>query len=130
MTAPITVLICDDDVRICAALEAVIDSQPDLVLAAIAHDSTRAIALARQHRPRLAIVDVRMPGLGPTAVRGIREHAPDTKILAFSAQSREEAADAMLRAGAHHYLPKGTSLSEILATIRRLAHAGTDQSPE
>lgn len=120
MAAPITVLICDDDARICTALEAVIDSQPDLALAAIAHTSTQAIALARQHRPDLAIVDVRMPGLGSAAVRGIREHAPDTKILAFSAHTTEEASTAMLQAGADHYLPKGTSLSDILATIRRL----------
>lgn len=129
MTDSITVLICDDDARIRAALEAVIDSQPDLALAAVADDSAQAIALARAHRPDLAIVDVRMPGGGPQAVRGIREHAPNTKILAFSAHASDEAVEAMRRAGADHYLLKSTSVRDIVAAIHTLVHPAADQPP-
>lgn len=121
MDHSIAVLICDDDSRIRAALEALIDSDPTLTLAAVAHNSAQTIELARLHRPTIAIVDVRMPGTGPEAVRGIRRHSPETKILAYSAHDSREAVDAMLLAGADDYLFKSTSVPQILAAIHRLA---------
>lgn len=121
-------LICDDDPRIRVALEALVDSDPALTMAAVAHDSAQAIALARTHHPTLAIVDVRMPGTGPHAVRGIREHSPETRILAYSAHDSHEAIDAMMQAGADDYLLKSTSVPQILATIHRLADADPHSS--
>lgn len=76
MTGSITVLICDDDPRICLALQELVHSRPDLNLAAIAHDAAQAITLAEHHRPTIAIVDARMPSRGPHAVRGILHPTP------------------------------------------------------
>lgn len=123
MNQSITVLICDDDARIRAALEALIDSDPALALAEVATDSAQAIAMAELHHPTVAIVDVRMPGAGPHAVRGIRQHSPETRILAYSAHDSREVIDAMIQAGADDYLLKSTSVPQILATIHRLADA-------
>lgn len=121
MAEPIAVLICDDDERIRTALQALIDAYPDLTLAGIAHTSAQAIELAREHRPAVAVVDWRMPGGGASAVTGIREHSPGTKILAFSAHAEPIAMDAMRQAGAHQYLIKSTSVPDIVAAIRTLA---------
>jgi len=121
----IAVLICDDDSRIRAALQALIDSDPTLTLAAVALNSAQTIELARLHRPTVAIVDVRMPGTGPEAVRGIRQYSPETRILAYSAHDSREFIDAMLKAGADDYLLKSSSVPQILAAIHRLADTAT-----
>ena len=120
---PITVLVCDDDVRICDALREVIGSQPDLAAVGVTQDAGEAAALAKRYRPTVAIVDVRMPGGGPQAVRGLREQSPETRILAFSAHNDNGAIEEMRTAGAHRYLVKGAPVREILAAIRELAAA-------
>lgn len=124
MTTKITVLICDDDLRICDALREVVDSQADLTAVAIAHDAAEAATLAHQYRPMVAIVDVRMPGGGPKAVRDVREQSPDTRILAFSAHNDNGAVEEMRTAGIDRYLVKGTPVREIVAAIRDLAGSG------
>jgi len=118
---PNDIACANDDPRIRTALQALIDSDPTLAVAAVARDSAQAIALARLHHPTVAIVDVRMPGTGPDAVRGIRQHSPETGILAYSAHDTREAVDAMIQAGADDYLLKSTSVPQILAAIHRLA---------
>lgn len=121
MTAKITVLVCDDDARICDALREVVGSQPDLAAVAVAQDGAEVAGLAERLRPTVAIVDVRMPGGGAQAVRAVRERSPGTRILAFSAHNDNGAVQEMLGAGAHRYLVKGAPLREIIAAIRELA---------
>jgi len=129
-TAPrTTVLICDDDARICDALCEVVDSQPDLTAVAVANDAATAAVLARQHLPAVAIVDVRMPGGGAKAVRGLREKSPGTRILAFSAHNDNGAIEEMRDAGADRYLVKGASVRQIVSAIRELAGSGDGPGP-
>lgn len=127
MTTPITVLICDDNQHIRTALHAVIDHYPDLTLAATAVNSAEAIDLARHHQPAVAIVDWRMPGGGPHAIQGIREHSPHTGILAFSAHADPDTITTMIQAGADCYLPKSTPIPQIVAALRHLAHTPRSQ---
>jgi DNA-binding NarL/FixJ family response regulator len=120
MTRHITVLICDDDPRVCSALGYAIGAQPDMAVVGVAQDGDRAVELAREHRPAVAIVDVRMPGGGSEAARRIREQSPRTGVLAFSAYEENWAIDEMKAAGAGAYLVKGTPLDDILTAIRGL----------
>jgi DNA-binding NarL/FixJ family response regulator len=124
MSRGITILICDDDPRICDALAYAVEAQSDMAVVGTAHDSVRAVALARKYLPAVAVVDVRMPGGGAETARGIREQSPRTGILAYSAYDEHWAVDAMKGAGADAYLVKGSPLGEILAAIRGL-HAGS-----
>jgi len=119
MSPDVSVLICDDDRSVGVALKEVIDTQPDLSVAAIALDGVEAVALAREHAPAVAIVDVRMPGGGGAqAARAIREHSPGTQIVAYSAHNDDEAIEEMKRAGASVYLVKGIPARDIVAAIR------------
>lgn len=127
--AKITVLVCDDDIRICDALREVLDSQPDLEAVAVTQDAREAAALAERHRPMVAIVDVRMPGGGAQAVRGVRERSPNTRILAFSAHNDNGSIDEMRGAGAQRYLVKGTPIRQIIAAVRELAGSGEPEPP-
>ena len=58
---------------------------PDQRAAATAEDADGAIAAAARVQPDVALVDVRMPGGGASAARGIKECSPHTGVLAFSA---------------------------------------------
>ena len=120
-------LVCDDDVRICDALREVIGARPDLDAVAVTQDAGEAAALAKRYQPTVAIVDVRMPGGGAEAVRGLREQSPGTRVLAFSAHDDNGAIEEMRLAGAHRYLVKGAPVREIIAAIRELARSAATE---
>src|SRR3954451_11436669 len=82
------VLIADDDPDVRAALRAQLTGGFEIVAAAA--DTDEAIALAAEHQPDLAVVDVQMPGGGGLrATREIRAAAPRTAIVALSADESE-----------------------------------------
>jgi DNA-binding NarL/FixJ family response regulator len=118
--APVTVLIGDDDSRVRDALREVIAAQPDFAVVAVAGNGDEAVALAARHRPRVAILDVRMPGGGARTARRILEQCPETRILAFSAHNDKGTIDEMKRAGVSEYLVKGASIQDIAAAVRRV----------
>jgi DNA-binding NarL/FixJ family response regulator len=62
-----------------------------------------------------------MPGGGPAAARGIKGCSPHTSVLAFSAHDDALTMQAMYDAGVAGYLVKGSTVTEIVASIR---HAG------
>src|SRR5215211_7302603 len=82
--APLRVLIADDDPDVRAVLAAQLALNFDIV--GTAADTDEAIALAAEHRPDIALVDVEMPGGGgPRATREISAATPATTIVALSA---------------------------------------------
>lgn len=111
------VLIADDDPAVRAALEAQLRS--GFAVVATAGDTDEAIALASEHQPDLAIVDVQMPGGGGLrATREIRSAAPRTAIVALSADESERIVLDMLTAGAVTYVRKGVRAEELSALLR------------
>ena len=58
----IRVLIADDQAMIRGGLRLILEDQPDIAVVAEAADGTEAIRLARQFRPDVCLVDIRMPG--------------------------------------------------------------------
>jgi EAL domain-containing protein (putative c-di-GMP-specific phosphodiesterase class I)/DNA-binding NarL/FixJ family response regulator len=122
----VTVLIAEDDSQLRGVLSALIASEPTLQLVAAARDADEAIELAREKRPDVAIVDVRMPGGGGVKVaRELRRSTPDTKVLALTAAADRDTVLEMLEAGVVGYLVKGSSPEHILDSIGR---AGSGQS--
>jgi DNA-binding NarL/FixJ family response regulator len=119
--ARIRVLIAEDDEGIREILASVVRSEPSFELAGTATDAPEAIRLAAEQQPDVAFVDVRMPGGGPSATRGIKRCSPHTSVLAFSAHDDALTMQRMYDAGADGYLVKGSAVSEIVASIR---HAG------
>ena len=96
----IRVLIADDHAIVRDGLALVIGSEPDMRVAALAADGEEAVARASEHRPDVAILDMRMPKLGGVAaIRALREQCPETKILVLSMYDDERLASAALAAG-------------------------------
>lgn len=128
--ADIRVLIADDEKGVREALADLIEASDGMTVAAVAADADEAIAAAVRVRPGIALVDVRMPGGGPKATRGILESCPHTRVLALSASGSRDTVLEMLQAGAAGYLVKGILPSEVIAGIRHVAVGETPLSAE
>jgi len=127
----ISVLIAEDEPTVREALGELIDGETALRLVGTAGDAEEAIQLARQHRPDVALLDVKMPGGGgPRAAREIRTHCPNTRVVALSAYEDRATVLEMLRAGASGYLVKGTPAVEIVDAIRRSTRGQASLSAE
>jgi DNA-binding NarL/FixJ family response regulator len=124
----ITVLIADDHAIVRDGLALVINGEPDMRVVALASDGEQAVAAASQHKPHVAVLDMRMPRLGGVAaIRALRERCPDTKVLVLSMYDDERLASAAVAAGAHGYLGKQAPSSTLLRAIRAV-HAGAKLS--
>ena len=128
--ADIRVLIADDQKGVREALADLIEASDGMTVAAVAADADEAIAAAVRVRPGIALVDVRMPGGGPKATRGILKGCPHTRVLALSASGSRDTVLEMLQAGAAGYLVKGILPSEVIAGIRHVAVGETPLSAE
>jgi DNA-binding NarL/FixJ family response regulator len=118
---PITVLVADDEPMIRRALADMLGAQPGIEVVGMAADAAEAIASARLHRPDVVLVDVRMPGGGAAAARGIRLVSPGTRLVAHSALDDRPSRTAMLAAGAGDYIVKGTPSADIVARVLAVA---------
>jgi DNA-binding NarL/FixJ family response regulator len=119
-TAPVRVLICENDPTMASSLQELIVDTPGMTLAGVAGDTDTAAQLAEETQPDAAILDVRMAGGGgPRAARLIRQRVPDARLVAFSAYADRNTVLAMLRAGVDEYLVKGVDDVDLIEALRR-----------
>lgn len=115
----IRVLVADDHPVVRTGLAAVIAQQPDLLLVAQAENGERAVALFREHRPDIVLMDLRMPLMdGVEAIRRITEEFPTARILALTTYEGDADIRRALDAGARGYLLKDMLLSDVITAIR------------
>ena len=120
----IRVLVADDHPVVRAGLCAVITEQSDLELVAEAENGANAVALFRDHRPDVALMDLRMPEMdGVEAIRTITTEFPDARILALTTYEGDADIRRALEAGASGYLLKDMLLTEVLTAVRAV-HRG------
>lgn len=125
-----TVLIADDDAVVLTVLGVVLDEDPRFTVVATAGSAEEAVAAARDVAPDLALVDVTMPGGGPSAVRGIARVSPATRIVALSGADDPETVRSMLDAGAQRYVVKAAAARELLEVLAGvMAEAGARTAP-
>ncbi|RSN05429.1 DNA-binding response regulator [Streptomyces sp. WAC 05977] len=120
-------LVADDNPVIGDALRALLESEPDIEVVAVAVDAGEAVALAELLVPEVALLDVRIPGGGGAwMAREIRRRVPHTRLMAFSAHSDTRSIAQMASAGVTEYLVKGSPNTEIVAAIRRVCASGAN----
>jgi PAS domain S-box-containing protein len=117
----IRVLIAEDEEPLRSAIADLVASEDELEVVRAVASADEAIAAAAELAPDVALVDVRMPGGGANAARGIRARSPETRIVALSAYEDEATVLELLRAGAVGYLVKGIAAVEVVEAIRRAA---------
>jgi DNA-binding NarL/FixJ family response regulator len=120
----IRVLIADDQALLRGSFRVLVDLAPDLSTVAEAGTGAEAVALARQHRPDVVLMDVRMPEMdGIEATRRIcaEPGTAATRVLILTTFDLDEYVYAALRAGASGFLLKDTPPADLLAAIRVVA---------
>ncbi|WIX81794.1 response regulator transcription factor [Amycolatopsis carbonis] len=125
-----SVLICDDQELVRVGLRMIVDSQPDLDVVAEAGDGAEAVRIARERRPDLVLMDVRMPVLdGVAATERICADLPDVRVLVITTFDLDEYAYSALRAGASGFLVKDAPSDEMLVAIRGVLRGDAMVSP-
>lgn len=125
----ITVLVADDHPVVREGIAAMVEQQPDLRVIAQAADGREAVALWREHRPAVTLLDLEMGQHGGVqAAQSIREQDPHARVIILTTYDLEEDIFRAVRAGAAAYLLKDVPRLELLAAIRRV-HAGEKVIP-
>jgi serine/threonine-protein kinase PknK len=129
------VIVADDDVLMREGLSSLLE-QGGYEVVGQASDAPELLSLVREHKPDLAIVDIRMPPTHTTegleAAGSIREAFPDTAILILSAHVEVAHAMRLLASGGRSgYLLKSriTDLDEFLDTVGRVSRGGSVVDP-
>ncbi len=128
----VRVLLADDQSLIRAGFAALIGSTTDLRVVAEAGNGREAVAAAREHRPDVVLMDIRMPELdGLEATRQITsDHALDgVRILVLTTFEADDHVLAALRAGASGFMGKDVGPTQLLDGIRTIAAGEALLSP-
>ncbi|GAA1437809.1 response regulator transcription factor [Microlunatus lacustris] len=120
----IRVLIADDQALVRAGLAALLDAEPDLEVVGVAADGVEALALARDLRPDVACLDVRMPGLDGIEVTrqlcgpGVADPVP---VLVLTTFDLDDYVFGALEAGASGFLLKDADPTTIVRAVQQVA---------
>lgn len=126
----IRLLIVDDHPAFRAGLVALLADEGDLQVVDECGDGQTAVELYRRHRPDVALMDLRLPGLsGVEAILAICQEFPDASVIVLTTFDADEDIYRAIQSGAKSYLLKGMSKAEIVGAIRAV-HAGQDALPE
>jgi DNA-binding NarL/FixJ family response regulator len=118
----IRVILVDDQSLIRAGLRRLIEQTPDIEVAGEAGTGADAVQLARDTRPDVIIMDIRMPGMdGIEATRLITAGETAARVLVLTTFDDDDYVYGALRAGASGFLVKDMALEDILAAIRVVA---------
>ncbi|RYD25279.1 MAG: response regulator transcription factor, partial [Verrucomicrobiaceae bacterium] len=100
-------------------LQSLLKLRKEFKVVATAADGEEAVALYREHRPDIALLDLRMPKLdGIGATERIRGEFPEARIILLTSFDREEEIHLALKAGVAGYLLKESKLPELSEAIR------------
>jgi DNA-binding NarL/FixJ family response regulator len=118
----VRVVLADDQPLVRAGLRVVIADTPDLDVAGEAATGAQAVALARDLRPDVVVMDIRMPGMdGIEATAMITAEHQTARVVVLTTFDDDDYVYAALRAGASGFLVKDMALTDILAAIRVVA---------
>jgi len=106
-------------------LSTIIASQADMTLVSQATDGRTAIAMFRQHRPDLTLMDLRLPGMdGAATLLEIRKEFPEARIIMLTTSESDGDIQRTMRAGAAAYILKSMPKEEILSVMRSVHQRG------
>ncbi len=120
----IRVVIVDDQTLIREGLAPLLAMIPGLEVIGQAEDGHTALALVKEKRPDVVLMDVRMPGMnGVAATREIINRYPDIRVIVLTTFDNDEYVFEALSAGAAGYLLKNADPDNLAAAIRSV-HRG------
>jgi len=130
MAEPVIRVLCTDDHQIVReGIGLIIDREPDMQVVASAASGEEAVALFREHRPDVTIMDLQLGTMsGVDTIRAIRATAPDARIVVLTMYQGDEDVYRAMQAGASTYLFKNTISDDLIRVIRDV-HLGRAPAP-
>jgi DNA-binding NarL/FixJ family response regulator len=120
----VTVVIAGEEFVVRARVRHALEHHGFSVVAA-ASDADEAVAAALEHRPRLCLLELGLPGDGIAAIEAISSELPDTRIATLSDAISDEDAFRAIRAGADGLLLKATAPDRLTAALAAMARGET-----
>ena len=125
----IRILIADDHTVVREGLVSLVKRKSDMVIVAEARNGREAVDLWKEHRPDVALLDLRMPELdGVSAIKEIREMDGNAHIVVLTTYDGDEDIYRAIKAGAKAYLLKDTARDALVDCVRKV-HAGETYLP-
>ena len=120
MTAPIRIVLVEDNQVFREALELLLGLRSDIEVVASVADGLDAVPACREVSPDVMLMDFRMPGLdGVRATAAVRDACPNVAVVCLTASATGREVEALYEAGAVACLTKDQELEEIVAAIHR-----------
>ncbi len=122
MAKTVRILIADDHSVVRAGLRALLERNDEFRVVAEAETGEAAIARAKEFKPDVAVLDIRMPGVsGIEACRQIVEQVEGCKVIMLTSYAEDELLFAAVQAGAAGYVLKRIGDNELVRAVERVS---------
>ena len=118
----ISLMIVDDHPMVREGLAALLESERDFVVSALAATGEEAVAIGKMSKPDVVMSDIRMPGMdGFGVLAKLKEIHPDIRVLLMAGMPLKEEETRAREEGAKGYLPKNVDQDSLVAALRAIA---------
>ena len=118
----ISLMIVDDHPMVREGLAAMLESERDFVVSALAATGEEAVAIGKMAKPDIVMSDIRMPGIdGFGVLAKLKEIHPDIRVLLMAGMPLKEEESRAREEGAKGYLPKNVDQDRLVAALRAIA---------
>jgi DNA-binding NarL/FixJ family response regulator len=125
-----TLLLADDHPLFRDGLRALIARLAGYEVVAETGDGSDALALIRERRPDIALLDIGLPGMsGLDVARAVATECPETRVVIVSGHTDQEYVQRALRLGVSAYVAKDSTASELEVALNAVKRGGTFLSP-
>ncbi|MGO2031371.1 MAG: response regulator [Glutamicibacter ardleyensis] len=123
------VLIVDDHSTVRMGIRMILEADPELEVVGEAADGRQAVSMTRALRPDVVLMDLRMPVLDGVAATGQITDAQLSRVLVLTTFDDDDYLFGALQAGAHGFLLKSSTPTQILAGVKTAASGNSVLDP-
>lgn len=113
------ILVADDHDLVRMGIVRMLADVPGFTVVGEAKTGEEAVRLAREQKPDVILMDVKMPGIGGLeATKKVLAHNPNIKIIAVTSLADDMYPERLMKAGACGYVTKGANFDEMIDAIK------------